>query len=97
MTTNTNQVPQDGPERLRYAADLLDYFEDYGEGCALISDDDGRWAVVCDGFQTMPSGLPQHVEAAFIVAAGDWKPSVREALQAFYDDTAPDPRSEHDD
>lgn len=69
--------------------ELLDWFEHTGaEYCmALLSDDDGRWAVSINGGQSIPveawaQGKPGDVDTYFSISANDWKPSIREALLA---------------
>jgi len=53
------------------------------EGSALLSDDAGRWAVVCTGCQNVPNpDKPIDIDSTFWVEAKDWTNSVREAIDA---------------
>lgn len=52
------------------------------EGIALISDDAGNWAVSGDGMQNVPDSPPQDISTTFFVERHQWKPSVREAIDA---------------
>lgn len=53
------------------------------EGSGLISDDQGRWAVSSMGFQNLPDDdKPFDFVGEFFVKAADWRPSVREAIDA---------------
>lgn len=66
--------------------ELIDALERTGEGCGLISDDAGHWAVSTSGMQCIPIDPPEDVSTSFFVEAAEWKPTIREALQAFYDE-----------
>jgi len=47
----------------------------------LIYDDNGHWAVVTDGFQTVPKGInPQDIESCFFIEKRQWKLTPRRAL-----------------
>lgn len=63
--------------------ELLNWLEE-AEGCALISDDFGNWAVSGTGMQTVPEepGEPSHIESVFIIEADEWRPSIRKAILA---------------
>lgn len=62
----------------------IDWFEKEAFGCALISDDNGHWAVSGDGMQNVPSsGRPEDIQTTFFVEADRWHPSIREAIDAF--------------
>ena len=65
--------------------ELLTRFEDEAFGCALISDDQGWWAVASSGFQNLPDP-PGDVETHFFIEAKYWRKSVREALEAYFND-----------
>lgn len=67
--------------------ELLNFFEKNGQGSALVSDDAGHWAVTSEGFQNVPQKPPEDIETLFFIKADQWKPSIKEALQAFYDET----------
>lgn len=61
--------------------DRLDFMEEHCEGCGLVSDDAGRWAVSGTGTQNVPDD--DHaidIDASFSVLADEWKPSIREAI-----------------
>lgn len=64
--------------------DLIAELEKTGQGCGLISDDMGHWAVASFGMQTLPSNPPSDVCTSFIVEAHEWKPTIREALEAYH-------------
>lgn len=66
--------------------ELIEAFENTGDGCGLISDDAGNWAVSTSGMQNVPMNPPQDISTSFFVEAAEWKPTIREALQAYYDE-----------
>lgn len=66
--------------------ELIDGLERTGDGCGLISDDAGHWAVATAGFQNMPMDPPEDISTSFFVSASEWKPTIHEALQAYYDE-----------
>lgn len=49
-------------------------------GCNLISDDNGRWAVSTSGIQQVPATEPKDMMVASFVEADEWKLSIREAI-----------------
>ena len=61
--------------------ELLDLLAEC-DGCALISDDFGNWAVSDTGMQSIPDepGTPSDVSTTFFIEAHEWRPSIREAL-----------------
>ena len=60
----------------------LDWLEEQ-DGCGLISDDAGRWAVTGDGMQNAPSRRRAGaISTSFVVMASEWRRSVREAIDA---------------
>lgn len=67
-------------------AERLDWFEsraNEGGTPALIPDDDGRWAVVEDGMQSVPEGDgPQNISTSFWIEAGQWHETARAAIDA---------------
>ena len=69
---------------------LLDWLQEHGEGFALLSDDFGRWAGVCDGMQNEPDDIdqPADIHTTHFVKAATWKPTVREAIHAAAADDA---------
>jgi hypothetical protein len=54
------------------------------EGVNLVSDDGGRWAVSDMGFQQVPEegGFKELVTIGSMVQPEDWRPTIREALDA---------------
>lgn len=47
----------------------------------LLNDDNGHWAVSCDGMQNVPLGdEPEDIQMVSIVVAEDWKESIYDAL-----------------
>lgn len=63
---------------------LLDWLEK-NDGSALLSDDFGRWAVSSMGMQNVPDkpfDQPNDISTSFFVLAKEWRPSIREAIQA---------------
>lgn len=68
--------------------ELLDWLAE-ADGWALISDDAGRWACVCSGWQNVADpDEPTDIRSTFVVEAAEWKPSVRAAIAAAMDDEA---------
>jgi hypothetical protein len=61
--------------------DRLDWMEQQ-EGAGLISDDGGRWAVSETGMQNLPEEEPIDISTSFFIQKDEWKPSVREAIDA---------------
>jgi len=60
----------------------LDWLEGTG-GYALVSDDAGHWACVCDGFQNLPlSDEPEDIQTTFFLEADKWHNTIREAIDA---------------
>lgn len=68
-------------------AERLDWLEKEAEGCALLSDDFGNWAVSTMGMQNIPDpvpekGTPGDIGTSHFVKADEWKPSIRDAIDA---------------
>ena len=62
--------------------ELLNWLEDH-QGYGLISDDNGHWACVCDGTQSLPIGSgPQNVDTAFWIEKKNWKKTIRKAIES---------------
>jgi hypothetical protein len=61
--------------------DRLNWLEQ-NQGAALVSDDDQHWAVVVNGFQDCPMETPADISTTFWIKKDDWKPTVREAIDA---------------
>ena len=59
--------------------ELIDWLE-LQEGCGLISDDFGHWAVTGDGMQNVPDNTPTDIQTTFFISKEQWKPSIREAI-----------------
>lgn len=58
---------------------MLDWLAE--KDCGVISDDAGRFAVPSAGFQSCPDPRhPSAISSSFYVEAGDWKPTIREAI-----------------
>ena len=71
---------------MRTDTELLDW-PDEAEGWALISDDAGRWACVCSGWQNVPDlDEPTDMRSTFVVEATEWKPTVRAAIASAMDE-----------
>lgn len=50
----------------------------------LLNDDNGHWAVTCDGYQNLVYGdEPEDVETHFFVEAKEWQNSPKDALYKF--------------
>jgi hypothetical protein len=62
-------------------SERLDWLEKQ-QGCALVSDDMGHWAVVCDGMQNIPDPAPGQVETSFFIGKDKWKETIREAIDS---------------
>jgi hypothetical protein len=61
--------------------ELLDWLQEQ-DGCGLISDDAGRWAVSTGGIQNMPDTQKViDISSTFYVEAKDWRSTVREAIE----------------
>jgi hypothetical protein len=60
--------------------DLLEEMASEGFSPNLLNDDDGRWALVFDGFQTVVVDGPQDVETGFVVGKEQWHDSVSAAI-----------------
>ena len=63
----------------------FDWLEEH-QGCALISDDMGHWAVSGDGFQSLSDNPPDDVETTFFIEKKQWKSSIREAVDSAISD-----------
>ena len=75
----------------RYANEEIDFEEamehlaELGFSPSLVHDDNGHWAVSCDGFQDVgdEEGKPSPISIYIFVAQEQWKPTIREALLYF--------------
>lgn len=52
------------------------------DGSGLVSDDAGHWAVSGSGMQNVPDKTPIDLATTYVVMADEWKPGVREAIDA---------------
>ena len=52
------------------------------QGCALVSDDQGHWAVVSDGMQTLSASPPDDVRTTFFIEKHQWRKTIRRAIDA---------------
>jgi hypothetical protein len=70
-------------EAMRADAERLNWLQE-NEGCNLISDDGGKWALSTMGMQPVPDegGFTEEVEIVSIVQPGEWRESVRAAIDA---------------
>jgi hypothetical protein len=72
---------------LRTDKELLDGLEalvNRGDCPGIINDDNGHWAVSGSGVQNVPMGDdPVDIGTEFFVEAKDWKPTIREAIEAY--------------
>jgi hypothetical protein len=60
---------------------IMEQLSGLGQCPNLLNDDNGHWAVTCDGYQNVVSGdEPEDVETTFYVDAKYWKNSPKEAL-----------------
>lgn len=60
--------------------ELLNWLES-NDGYALVSDDNGHWACVCDGMQNCPMDEePEDISISFFIEKEQWKDSIRAAI-----------------
>lgn len=52
------------------------------QGSALVSDDQGHWAVVCDGMQNLCSKPPDDVQTTFFIQKHQWRKTIRRAIDS---------------
>ena len=58
-------------------------------GCCigLVHDDNGHWAVSGSGIQNCPVGRdPEDIDTTFFVFKGEWRNTIREAIDAAIED-----------
>jgi hypothetical protein len=80
---------RDGPGDKITDSELLDFLEGLAqEGYCpvLLNDDDGHWAVSCEGIQKL-SDPSDAVHTTFFVEKKEWRDSIREAIWAFMEKT----------
>jgi hypothetical protein len=60
---------------------IMEQLSRLGQCPNLLNDDNGHWAVTCDGYQNVVFGdQPEDVETTFYVDAKYWKNTPKEAL-----------------
>lgn len=62
---------------------IIESLTKLGDSPSILYDDNGFFAVVTDGFQSISEISPDDTEMSFYVEKANWKPTVREALK-FY-------------
>jgi hypothetical protein len=63
--------------------DWLERMDDEGACPAVLSDDNGHWAVSFEGVQNCPDGCePEDIHTTFFIKAKCWKDTIREAIDA---------------
>lgn len=63
---------------------IMDQLANMGHCPNLLNDDNGHWAVTCDGYQNVVFGdETQDVETHFYVEAKQWKDTPKEALKVY--------------
>lgn len=76
---------------MRTAEQMLDGLEALvagGDCPGIVNDDNGHWAVTGAGMQNVVCGdEPQDVNTTFYVEASMWKNSLREAIEAYLDES----------
>jgi hypothetical protein len=88
MRTHAAPVSAPVPEEREHPdsarLDGLDKLTNEGYCPALLFDDNGHWAVVDEGHQNVPMGEgPEDIETSHFVQADKWKPTIREAIDAY--------------
>jgi hypothetical protein len=71
-------------------AKVLEDLANKGYCPALVFNDDGYWALTCDGMQSLDydaimKNEPFEMHASFIIPKESFKPSIEEAVQYFLD------------
>ncbi len=62
-----------------------------GDCPGIINDDNGHWAVTGDGMQNCVAGDdPQDVQTTFFVEAKQWRNTIREAIDAYINESETD-------
>lgn len=78
----------------RTDSELLDGLEklvNRGDCPGIINDDKGHWAVSGSGMQSIQPGPgPDDVDTSFHVQVTEWKPTIREAIEAYRDEAESD-------
>ena len=61
--------------------DLIEWLETQN-GASLISDDNGHWDCVFDGFQNIPmDDGPCDIQTTFFIKKEEWKNTIKEAIE----------------
>ncbi len=63
----------------------IDWVEKKAVGGALVSDDNGHWAVIGDGYQTVALEKSD-IKMNFYVGKDKWKDSILEAVKFYFED-----------
>jgi len=63
---------------------IMEELSKLGDAPNLLYDDNGHWAVTCDGWQNVVADEPEDVETHFYVEAHLWKDTPREALKVYF-------------
>ena len=59
----------------------INWLEEKAQGGALVSDDNGHWALVFDGFQNVPIGKDAtDIQTTFWVERDKWENTIRKAI-----------------
>lgn len=89
MTDSTSDERSYTVTTKRSDTELLDGLEklvNQGDCPGIINDDKGHWAVSGCGMQSIQPGPgPDDVDTSFYVEADSWKPTIREAIEAYLD------------
>jgi len=64
---------------------IIEQLTKLGHSPALLYDDDGRFAIICDGYQSVPQDEASDIEMQYFVEKKHWKNSIREALDYYLD------------
>jgi hypothetical protein len=65
--------------------ELLNWLEQHAVGFGVVSDDNGHWAVVEDGMQSLPDGPdPQFISTSFLIEADQYRLPALTAVLDFY-------------
>ena len=77
----------DKEENMRTDKERLDWLEDHAFGEALVSDDNGHWALSNGGFQNAVCGKkPKDVWTNHMIEAKSWSSSIRKAIDKAMDE-----------
>jgi hypothetical protein len=76
-----NEILKDYKDRVRTLEETLYNLSRLGSCPNLLYDDNGHWALVFDGFQTLcTEDKPIDIETTFWVKAEDWKDNIYDAV-----------------